>query len=175
MAMSELQTPPKESRGVRLLRDIRRVFEERQVAAIAPEKLVAALRELPESPWVGPGGVGGLSAQAVAGLLAPYKIQSQRNREGRYFDRRDFEDAWARYCEAPPPNAVTTVTSDTPLKSSENSVTEAEPVTGKVVTPPESVTENASESNAVTAMSSVTVSDDGARQIIQQEPGPGTA
>jgi hypothetical protein len=52
-------------------------------------------------------------------LLAAYEIVSQRNRNGRYYDRRDFEDAWASYCADPPPESVTTVTPVTPLESKE--------------------------------------------------------
>ncbi len=104
------------SRGIRLLRDIRLVFDEKQVETIAPEKLVQALRKISETPWVGFGDGAGLTARQMATKLAPYEIQSQRNRDGRFYARRDFEDAWARYCAEPPPESVTTVTSDTPLE-----------------------------------------------------------
>jgi putative DNA primase/helicase len=116
VAMSAPRAAEKMSQGVRLLRDIRQVFDKSQVKAIAPEKLVKALSKIPESPWSGFGIGSGITARRVASLLADYEIQSQRNRDGRYSARRDFEDAWVRYCPARPLESVTTDTSDTPLK-----------------------------------------------------------
>lgn len=113
VAISAPLKADKASRGVQLLQDIRLVFDQEQVSAIAPEKLVAALRKLLESPWAIMGLGGGLTALQVAKLLAPYGIHSQRNHEGRYFDRRDFEDTWARYCPEVPQEPVASVTPDT--------------------------------------------------------------
>ncbi len=137
------------SQGVRLLRDIRLVFDKSQVKAIAPTQLVHTLAKIPESPWAGIFGAPGITARRVASLLADYEIQSQRNRDSRFYARRDFEDAWASYCPAPPPASVTTVTSDTPLQSKGNSVTDSAPVTLQSVTPPQSVPENLNEISAV--------------------------
>lgn len=101
------------TRGVQLLRDIQLVFDQGQVAALAPEKLAAALRKLPDGPWASLGLGTGLTTQQIAKMLAPYGVQSRRNHDGRFYDRRDFEDAWARYCPGSPRKAVTCVTSDT--------------------------------------------------------------
>lgn len=101
------------TRGVRLLSDIRLVFDQNQVDTIAPEKLAGALRKLDESQWAGSGIGSGLNAQQIAKVLAPYSIQSRRNHEGRFYDRRDFEDTWARYCPETIAEAVTAVARDT--------------------------------------------------------------
>ena len=161
VAMSVPRAAKKMSRGIRLLRDIGLVFDEKQIEAIAPEKLVQALRKTPETPWVGFGDGAGLTARQIATMLAPYEIESQRNRDGRFYARHDFEDAWARYCPAPPPGSVTTVTTDTPLESVDNSVTDSKPVTLQSATPPRSVTENPHEISAVTVVTDVTVSEGG--------------
>ena len=161
IAMSVPRAAKKMSRGIRLLRDIRLAFDEKKVETIAPEKLVKALGKIPETPWVGLGDGAGLTTRQMATMLAPYEIQSQRNRDGRFYDRRDFEDVWARYCPAPPPECVTSVTSDTPLKPMDNSVTDSAAVTLPAVTLPESVTENPKENNAVTDVTDVTVSEGG--------------
>lgn len=113
VAISAPRKAEKSSRGVQLLQDIRLVFDQEQASALAPEKLMAALRKLPDSPWATMGLGGGLTALQVAKLLAPYGIHSQRNHEGRYFDRRDFEDTWARYCPDVPQEPVASVTADT--------------------------------------------------------------
>ncbi len=101
------------SRGVRLLRDIKVAFDQDSVSTFSPEKLVAALRRLPDAPWASLGLGSGLTAQQLAKLLSPYDVQSQRNHDGRYYDRRDFEDAWARYCPDLLPKAVTADTAVT--------------------------------------------------------------
>lgn len=106
------QAAKETSRGVRLLRDIKAAFDQESVSTFSPEKLAAALRKIPDGPWASLGLGSGLTAQQLAKLLAPYAIQSQRNHEGRYYDRRDFEDAWGRYCPDPLPKAVTGVTAD---------------------------------------------------------------
>ena len=116
VAMSAPRAAEKMSQGVRLLLDIRQVFEGKPVGTITPTQLVHALAKIPESPWAGVLGAPGITTRRVASLLADYEIQSKRSRDGRFYARRDFEDAWASYCPAPPPASVTTVTSDTPLK-----------------------------------------------------------
>ena len=101
IAISEPGKAEKASRGVQLLHDIRQVFDQEQARAIAPERLVAALRKLPDAPWAALGIGGGISTAQVAKMLAPYDIASQRNHEGRYYAQADFEDSWARYCPQP--------------------------------------------------------------------------
>ncbi|MFC3173954.1 DUF3631 domain-containing protein [Novosphingobium bradum] len=113
IGISAPQATGNATRGVQLLSDIRLVFEQGQVAALAPEKLAAALRKLPDGPWASMSIGTGLNTQQIAKMLAPYGIQSRRNHDGRFYDRRGFEDAWARYCPAPLPKAVAGVAPDT--------------------------------------------------------------
>lgn len=102
VAISAPQATGKATRGVQLLRDIRLAFDQEQFAILAPEKLAAALRKLPDGAWASLGVGAGLNTQQIAKMLAPYGIQSRRNHDGRFYDRRDFEDAWARYCPPSP-------------------------------------------------------------------------
>lgn len=159
VAMSAPRAAQEESAGVLLLRDTQRIFEDRRSDTIAPEMLVEALCVLPDAPWATWGRGKPVTPHRVARLLSAYEISSQRNRGGRYYDRQDFQDAWARYCTAPPLETVTSVTVVTPLKTKANSVTLSEPVTLQTVTPPKSVTEKPNENNAVTDVTDVTVSE----------------
>ncbi len=105
-----------ETAGVLLLRDIRQVFDDRRCAIAPPEFLVDCLCLIPDAPWATWNGGTRISTRRVAKLLGAYGIASRRKHSGRYYDRRDFEDAWASYCAEPPPESVTTVTPDTPLE-----------------------------------------------------------
>ncbi len=151
----------KTSTGVLLLRDTRQVFEDRGCAIAPPEFLVECLCLLPDAPWATWSGGARITPHRVARLLGAYGIASKRKRSGRYYDRQDFEDAWASYCADPPPESVTTVTPVTPLESKDNSVTVSDPVTVQSVTPVQIVTENPNENNAVTTVTDVTVSEGG--------------
>ncbi|MCC6924417.1 DUF3631 domain-containing protein [Novosphingobium sp.] len=113
VAISAPRAAGKTSRGVQLLRDMRLVFDQEKVAVLAPEKMVTGLRKLSEAPWAGTGIGTGLNTQQLAKHLTTYGIQSRRNHDGRYYDRRDFDDVWARYCPDPLQKAVTAVAADT--------------------------------------------------------------
>jgi hypothetical protein len=91
-----------DSLGVRLLADIRRVFEERAPDSIATADLLAALADDEEAPWATlQRGDRPLTARRLASLLSPYKIRPRKWREEgetvRGYRRRDFVDAWGRY------------------------------------------------------------------------------
>jgi hypothetical protein len=102
-----------ESRGVKLLRDIRRVFAKKgNREAIFSADLAAALNTLEESEWGGWNDGEGIKPRELAKHLRPYKIhpypKTLRIGEavGRGYYRASFDDAWARY-------TVTSVTSVT--------------------------------------------------------------
>ena len=115
VAQAKESTP---SLGVRLLGDVRTVFEEpdRMTTAALLEKLKA----LEEAPWSDLRGKP-LESRGLARLLRPYGIASKTVREGdstaKGYERADFADAWARYLPAAslsPIGGVTSVTSVTP-------------------------------------------------------------
>ncbi len=89
-----------ESEGIRLLADIRAVFDGRKAERLGTGELVAALCADESAPW---GDYRGktLSAHRLAALLRPFGIRSGQRRDNgpavRGYAREDFEDAWARY------------------------------------------------------------------------------
>jgi hypothetical protein len=90
-----------DSLGVRLLRDIRDVFNNDDDADRLPTgQLLEALHKMEEAPW---GSLRGeaLDARGLARLLKPYGVKPEKLREGvdtfRGYRRTLFEDAWARY------------------------------------------------------------------------------
>ena len=86
--------------GVRLLADIRDVFDEQGVARIASAALAAALHEIEESPWAEWHGKP-VTTAAIARLLSDYEIKPKVIRIGdetpRGYRREQFEDPWERY------------------------------------------------------------------------------
>jgi hypothetical protein len=92
-----------ESLGVRLLRDIRDVFDDESSDRLPTGKLLEALHMMEEAPW---GSLRGeaLDARGLARLLKPYSVKPEKLREGegtfRGYRRGSFEDAWVRYLPA---------------------------------------------------------------------------
>ena len=108
-----------DSLGVRLLADVRAVFDERKADRLSSGELAEALVAIEEAPW---GDLRGkpLEARTLARRLRPYGIKPRVIRIGdataRGYERADFEDAWGRYIPIPD-ISVTTVTSVTTTPS----------------------------------------------------------
>ncbi|WP_405770696.1 DUF3631 domain-containing protein [Streptomyces sp. NBC_01538] len=90
----------------RLLRDIRRVFDqERNKEALRTQDLLAALLQDTEAPWA-EYGTKGLNAYHLANLLRDFDIgpanyRFEEGRQAKAYMRNRFLDAWARYCPDP--------------------------------------------------------------------------
>jgi hypothetical protein len=97
-----------ESLGVRLLRNVRGVFDDNSSDRLPTGKLLEALHAMEEAPW---GSLRGeaLDARGLARLLKPYGVKPEKLREGddtfRGYRRTSFEDAWVRYLSALPGEA----------------------------------------------------------------------
>ena len=97
-------TPDDESLGVRLLGDIRRVFEEHNEDRILTKVLLGVLNEFEDAPW---GDFYGkqLTPQRLSRILRPYEIFPKTIRtldgRGKGYDADAFADAWARYLGDP--------------------------------------------------------------------------
>jgi hypothetical protein len=93
----------RESLGVRLLSDLRRVFEERQADWLRTETLLEDLRADPEAPWAGWKGRG-LTAHGLARILRRYGVQPEQRRVGdqvvRGYSEAALRDVWSRYLAA---------------------------------------------------------------------------
>jgi hypothetical protein len=96
----------RESLGVRLLSDLRRVFEERQVDWLRTEVILEDLRADPEAPWAGWKGRG-LTAEALARILRGYGVRSEQRRVGERVVRGTPGRPWWTFgnvtCLNPPP------------------------------------------------------------------------
>ena len=93
-----------ESLGVRLLLDIRRIFELTLQTKLFTSDLLDQLNALEESPWGEYGrrrSTPGLKAGDLSRLLRDYGVRSQTVRVGsdtkKGYRREDFVDAWDRY------------------------------------------------------------------------------
>jgi hypothetical protein len=100
-----------ETAGVRLLGDVRRVFEERDSDRLATAVLLEALRADEEAPWADWRGKG-LSARGLARILAEFGVKSRTIRlpgdeTAKGYLRESFEDAWERYTPGFPTQNVT--------------------------------------------------------------------
>jgi len=87
----------------RILSDIRTAFAaEGDLEALPTERLITALRDMPEAPWADYG-THGLNPRHLQLLLRDYGISSANIRfkngtQRKGFTRAQFLDAWARYC-----------------------------------------------------------------------------
>lgn len=91
----------RESVGVRLLADLREVFEARGADWLRTEAILDDLRADPEAPWRDWKGRG-LSAEALARILRRYGVRPEKRRVGdkagvRGYTRTALEDVWSRY------------------------------------------------------------------------------
>ena len=117
-----------ESLGVRLLRDVRDVFDEAQAERLRTTELLTELNKKDDAPW---GSLRGqaLDARGLARLLKAYGIGPRTLREGEQtfkgYERADFEDAWSRYLPHPGGFIGNTVTeAQNPHTYAENSITD---------------------------------------------------
>ena len=87
--------------GIRLLADMKTVFEAAGKSALATAIILEELIDLPESPW---GDLKGkpINERGLARRLQQYGIKSKVVRIGertpRGYSSADFHDAWLRYC-----------------------------------------------------------------------------
>ncbi|MFD2053773.1 DUF3631 domain-containing protein [Mesorhizobium calcicola] len=111
VALSKESTP---SLGVKLLADIKTVFNDNEV--LATESILIRLCALDESPWSDMRGKP-LDDRQLAQKLRPYGIKPRVVRIGtatpRGYHMADFIDAWRRYLSTPPQESATSATSAT--------------------------------------------------------------
>ncbi|MFE9926203.1 DUF3631 domain-containing protein, partial [Streptomyces sp. NPDC005774] len=106
MAQHEAVQDEQTTLKTRLLRDIRRVFEqEGNKEALRSQDLLAALLADAESPWPDYG-TKGLNAYHLSALLRDFDIRPanshfEQGRQAKAYARNQFLDAWARYCPDP--------------------------------------------------------------------------
>ena len=98
--------------GVTLLQDIRAVFDQGTARQISSQAVANHLCKVEGSPWADWAHGKGLSTNQLARQLKKYHICPQTIRVGedtaKGYRRKDFEDAWERYCPLTPIQNVTT-------------------------------------------------------------------
>ncbi|MCL2469539.1 MAG: DUF3631 domain-containing protein [Alphaproteobacteria bacterium] len=91
------------SRSNDLLGDARDIFDRLGVDRIFTPDFISALFEVEESSWADYKWGKPITSEQVARLLRPYKIKSHNvrigYRQGKGYERKDFEEAWARYLD----------------------------------------------------------------------------
>jgi hypothetical protein len=101
------------SLGIRLLADLRRIFEHR--ITLATEEILEALHKLDDAPWADLRGQA-LDPRGLARLLSPYDVTATKvkiaGRSVRGYRHEDLADAWIRYL--PPPPAAETEPAEPP-------------------------------------------------------------
>ncbi|MEV6311268.1 DUF3631 domain-containing protein [Streptomyces sp. NPDC051840] len=112
MTRNEVVQDEQTTLKTRLLRDIRRVFDqEGGREALRSQDLLAVLIQDAEAPWA-EYGTKGLNAYHLANLLRDFGISPanhrfENGRQAKAYARNQFVDAWARYCPGPAPSAPT--------------------------------------------------------------------
>ncbi len=102
----------KESIGTELLRDIQKIFEEKEADRISSKVLIESLCHDHERPWSNYHNDKPISAHQLAELLREYGIQSKSVRIGsetpKGFMKSQFEEAFVRYLSPEVENSATT-------------------------------------------------------------------
>ncbi|HUY24774.1 MAG TPA: DUF3631 domain-containing protein [Candidatus Saccharimonadales bacterium] len=93
-----------QSLGIKLLEDMRGIFDGRATDRLFTSALLEALRGLDESPW-GELAAGSLTAHRLSRLLKPYGVEPHTVRVGadtaKGYGRRVLEPAWDRWLDPP--------------------------------------------------------------------------
>jgi hypothetical protein len=102
MTQAEAQQEEDTAASVRLLADLRQIFNAAGAEALYTSSILEALHQLEDAPWADWYGHP-LTTRDLARLLRPYQIESKNVREHgtgaprKGYVRADLQDAWARY------------------------------------------------------------------------------
>jgi hypothetical protein len=112
--------------GIKLLADIRGVFDSLGANRLSTADLVDRLRMIVESPLPGWSQGKGVDPRSLSNLLRSFGIQPANLRLGgsqvvKGYAKTDFEDAWSRYLPTPTPPAATSATGLTSQQDSPHS------------------------------------------------------
>jgi hypothetical protein len=93
--------PP--SIGVLLLRDVKKVFDDKGADRLPTEDILSSLNKIPESPWPSIRKGEPIDDRGLALRLRKYGIGSKALRDGEIvfkgYSRAQFTDAWKRYVD----------------------------------------------------------------------------
>jgi hypothetical protein len=111
MTQAEAQQEEDTAASVRLLADLRQVFQTTGAEALYTSTILEALHQLEDAPWADWYGHP-LTTRELARLLRPYQVESKNLREHgtsaprKGYVRADLQDAWARYVPLHPLHAL---------------------------------------------------------------------
>jgi len=108
-AAQELERRGERSHGVDLLFDIRDIFDADGGPVLKSEVILNHLLRQQESPWAEWSKGNPMTPHALAKMLKPFDIKSDRSRAGTpnpvsVYSRKSFEPVWERYLPSPGPN-----------------------------------------------------------------------
>jgi uncharacterized protein DUF3631 len=137
IALSGRAAQDDDSTWVRLLSDIRSIFDQHDVDQLFSATVVSGLHEIEDASWAEWHGRP-ISKNAIARILKRYEIHPTKLRIGdstaNGYHRHDFEDTWKRYLPSLPPSATGTTgtkASESQKQAISNRNTEADvPVAG---------------------------------------------
>jgi hypothetical protein len=102
MTQAEAQQEEDTAASVRLLADLRQLFQATDAEALYTSTILEGLHQLEDAPWADWYGHP-LTTRDLARLLRPYQVESKNVREQgtgaprKGYARADLQDAWARY------------------------------------------------------------------------------
>jgi hypothetical protein len=110
MTQAEAQQEEDTAASVRLLADLRQVFQAAEAEALYTSSILEALHQLEDAPWADWYGHP-LTTRELAKLLRPYQVESKNVREHggaprKGYARADLHDAWVRYVPLHPLQAL---------------------------------------------------------------------
>ena len=108
-AAQELENRGERSHRVDLLSDIQDIFDTDGGLVLKSEDILNHLLRQQESPWAEWSKGRPMTFHALAKMLKPFGIKSERNRAGTpnpvsVYTRKSFEPVWERYLPTPGPN-----------------------------------------------------------------------
>jgi Protein of unknown function (DUF3631) len=105
LALVPVATEAEPSLGIRLLADMKTVFDQTRADALPTAAILTALIDLPESPWSDLRGKQ-ITDRSLSTRLRQYGIRSKNVRVGekisKGYAREDLHDAWVRYLHPSP-------------------------------------------------------------------------
>jgi Protein of unknown function (DUF3631) len=111
ITQAEAQQEEDTAASVRLLADLRQIFQAANAEALYTSTILEALHKLEDAPWADWYGHP-LATRELARLLRPYQVESKNVREHgtgvprKGYARVDLHDAWARYVPLHPLHAL---------------------------------------------------------------------
>jgi hypothetical protein len=132
MTVAEAQQEEDTAAGVRLLGDLRQIFQAAGAEALYTSSILDRLHKLEDAPWADWYGRP-LSTRDLAKLLRPYQVRSRSVREHgtgaslKGYARADLHDAWQRYLVPTPQATHATQEEDPAAQAPHLDVSDAHP------------------------------------------------